>query len=66
MLAAYQAGDLRLLAPDLLNAEVGNILWKYHCFQGLTKGDVQAALEVFKGLDWSIAPSNLLLVFCQD
>ena len=61
VLVAYQAGELRLLAPDLLNAEVGNILWKYHRFQGLTKSDVQEALEAFKDLDWSIVPSNLLL-----
>jgi hypothetical protein len=38
-----------------LNAEVGNILGKYHRFQGLTKRDVQEALEAFKDLDWSIA-----------
>jgi predicted nucleic acid-binding protein len=61
VLVAYQAGELKLLAPDLLNAEVGNILWKYHRFQGLTKSDVQEALEAFKDLDWSIVPSNLLL-----
>jgi predicted nucleic acid-binding protein len=61
VLASYQAGGLRLLAPDLLNAEVGNILWKYHRFQGLPKSDVQEALEVFKGLNWAIAPLNLLL-----
>ena len=61
VLVAYQAGELRLLAPDLLNAEVGNILGKYHRFQGLTKRDVQEALEAFKDLDWSIVPSNLLL-----
>ncbi|NMF83028.1 type II toxin-antitoxin system VapC family toxin [Nodosilinea sp. P-1105] len=61
VLTVYQAGGLRLLAPDLLNAEVGNILWKYHSFQGLTKSDVQEALEAFKDLEWSITPSNLLL-----
>ncbi len=61
VLIAYQTGDLRLLAPDLLNAEVGNILWKYHRFQGLTRSNVQEALEVFKGLSWTITSSDLLL-----
>lgn len=61
VLADYEAGGLRLLAPDLLNAEVGNILWKYHRFQGLAKSDLHEALEVFKGLNWTITSSTLLL-----
>jgi predicted nucleic acid-binding protein len=61
VLAAYQAGGLRLLAPDLINAEVGNVLWKYHKFQGLMKSDVWEALEGFKGLDLTVTPSILLL-----
>ena len=28
ILTDYQAGNLLLLAPDLINAEVGNIVWK--------------------------------------
>jgi hypothetical protein len=32
LLEAYETGTLILLAPDLLYAEVGNILWKKHRF----------------------------------
>ncbi len=35
ILEDYQAGTLTLLAPDLLYAEVGNIVWKKHRFQDL-------------------------------
>jgi predicted nucleic acid-binding protein len=35
ILEAYETGTLLLLAPDLLYAEVGNIIWKKHRFQGL-------------------------------
>ena len=35
ILEEYQAGTLTLLAPDLLYAEVGNIVWKKHRFQNL-------------------------------
>ncbi len=34
ILDAYQNGVLSLLAPDLINAEFGNIIWKKHIFQG--------------------------------
>ena len=30
LLEGYQDGTLTLLAPDLLYAEVGNIVWKKH------------------------------------
>ena len=30
MLEEYQAGPRTLLAPDLLYAEVGNLVWKKH------------------------------------
>ena len=35
VLNEYQAGTLSLLAPDLIYAEVGNIVWKKQRFQGL-------------------------------
>jgi predicted nucleic acid-binding protein len=36
ILSDYQAGDLTLLAPDLLLAEVANIIWKKQMFQGIS------------------------------
>jgi predicted nucleic acid-binding protein len=35
ILEKYRAGTLALLAPDLVYAEVGNIVWKKHRFQGI-------------------------------
>ena len=32
ILDAYQNGTLSFLAPDLINAEFGNIIWKKHIF----------------------------------
>ena len=35
ILRAYQTGTLTLLVPDLLYAEVGNIVWKKHRLQDI-------------------------------
>jgi predicted nucleic acid-binding protein len=39
VLEGYQSGALTLIAPDLLSAEIGNIVWKKYRFQGLGKAD---------------------------
>jgi predicted nucleic acid-binding protein len=38
----YQAGTLSLVAPDLINAEFGNIVWKKRIFQGLGADDASS------------------------
>ncbi|MBC7226388.1 MAG: type II toxin-antitoxin system VapC family toxin [Thermoflexales bacterium] len=40
VLLGYQSGAYRLIAPDLLVAEFGNVLWKKHRFEGLTLEEV--------------------------
>jgi predicted nucleic acid-binding protein len=35
----YQSGSINLLAPDLINAEIGNIVWKKQRFQGMNPQD---------------------------
>ena len=50
ILDQYQEGALTLLAPDLINAEVGNIVWKKHRFQGLAAGDAQKVIDEFRKL----------------
>jgi predicted nucleic acid-binding protein len=47
LLEAYEAGTLTLLAPALLYAEVGNIVWKKHRFQGVA---VEDATEILAAL----------------
>ena len=50
ILDAYQAGDLLLFAPDLINAEVGNIVWKKRMFQGMTEEDALLIVDTFRTL----------------
>lgn len=57
----YQAGVINLLAPDLLYAEVGNILWKKHIFQGVAAPDAQLMLDAFLELDFTLTPAHVLL-----
>lgn len=57
----YQTGGLSLLAPDLINAEVGNIVWKKHRFQGLAKEDAQEIVNDFRLLTFILTPTADLL-----
>ena len=50
ILKTYQAGTLTLLAPDLLYAEVGNIVWKKHRMQDITADEAQAIIKEFQNL----------------
>jgi predicted nucleic acid-binding protein len=61
VLADYQAGNLTLLAPDLINAEVGNIIWKKHVLQGLDVADAQLLLDTFRTLAIPLTPTAALL-----
>jgi predicted nucleic acid-binding protein len=61
LLNDYQAGTLTLLAPDLLHAEIGNILWKKHRFQGLAAADAQTALDSFRALTFTLTSASVLL-----
>lgn len=57
----YQKGTLFLLAPDLINAEFGNIIWKKHLFHGLAAADAQAVVEGFRKVLLTVAPTASLL-----
>lgn len=61
ILDQYQAGMLALHAPDFINAEVGNIVWKKHRFQGLDLADAQQIIGAFHQLSISLTPTNELL-----
>lgn len=50
ILKAYQAGTLMLLAPDLLYAEVGNIVWRKQRIQDITPDEAQTIIEEFQNL----------------
>lgn len=61
ILSAYQDGGLLLLAPDLIYAEVGNIIWKLHRFQGVSEVDAEAILNTFQSIAFVITLSASLL-----
>lgn len=46
----YQAGNLVLCAPDLINAEIGSIVWKKHILQGMASVDAQRIIDIFRTL----------------
>jgi predicted nucleic acid-binding protein len=61
ILTDYQAGILTLLAPDLINAEVGNIIWKKHVLQGMDATDAQLVLDTFRTVPLVQTPTAVLL-----
>jgi predicted nucleic acid-binding protein len=61
ILDAYQNGTISFLAPDLINAELGNIVWKKHIFQGLAASDAQDILDKFRRLQLTFTPTAELL-----
>ena len=61
ILTDYQAGVLTLRAPDLINAEIGNIVWKKHLFQGLAAADAQDIIDTFRTLTIVQTPTAELL-----
>ena len=61
ILDKYQDGELFILAPDLIYAEVGNIIWKLHRFQGVSQVDAEAILNTFQSITLVITPSSSLL-----
>ncbi len=57
ILKTYQTGSLTLLAPDLLSAEVGNIVWKKHRIQGITADEARTIIEEFQGVLFEVTSS---------
>lgn len=61
VLEGYESGELTLLAPDLLVAEIGNIVWKKIRLQGLAKADAEQIIAAFREMDIALIPSAELL-----
>jgi predicted nucleic acid-binding protein len=61
ILTDYQTGILTLLAPDLINAEVGNIIWKKHVLQGMDAADAHLVLDTFRTISLVQTPTAALL-----
>jgi predicted nucleic acid-binding protein len=61
ILGEYEKGAMSLLAPDLINAEVGNVIWKKQAFQGLAAADAQDIVIAFRRLALTLTPTADLL-----
>ena len=61
ILRAYQTGTLMLFAPDLLYAEIGNIVWKKLRIHDLTADEARAIIKEFQNLTFEITPTADLL-----
>jgi predicted nucleic acid-binding protein len=61
ILDGYRSGALSFLAPDLINAEFGNIVWKKRMFQGLGADDAEAVITEFGKVSLAITPTAGLL-----
>ena len=61
ILDTYQAQQITLIAPDLIYAEIGNIVWKIQRFQGLTNHEAEMILDLFQQIQLKIFPADELL-----
>lgn len=61
ILDAYKNNQLSLLAPDLIYAEVGNVVWKLRRFQGISQADAADIIDIFQSINLAITPSSKLL-----
>ena len=61
ILDAYQSQQITLIAPDLIYAEIGNIVWKIQRFQGLTNHEAEMILDLFQQIQLKIFPADELL-----
>ena len=64
--ARASQGDLMLFAPDLIFAEVGNILWKKHRLKELTRSEAEEITETIVSLPLKIEASKTLLPLAMD
>jgi predicted nucleic acid-binding protein len=61
VLDAYRTGAVSFLAPDLINAEVGNVAWKKHVFQKMDASDAEAIVIGFRMISIGLTSTADLL-----
>jgi len=60
ILDQYTDGTLLFLAPNLIQAEFGNIVWKKLVFRGLSIVDADFAIQEFKTISFVLTPISIL------
>lgn len=61
LLDRYERESLDLLAPDLIYAELGNIVWKKHLIHGMSAEDAQRVIAALQSLDLRLTSNASLL-----
>jgi len=61
ILLDYKQGLWEFLAPDLIYAEYGNIIWKKQVFQGFDSKDAESALTDFQNILFTLTSAIVLL-----
>jgi predicted nucleic acid-binding protein len=56
----YESGNLSFLAPDLIYAEFGNIVWKKLVFKNLDTNDSEFAVRKFRQISFTLTPASTL------
>ncbi len=60
ILDEYESDNISFLAPNLIYAEFGNIIWKKQIFQGLDPLDADLAIQEFKKISFILTPISTL------
>ena len=66
LLEKMEQGTIRLVAPDLVYPETGNILWKKHRLKELTSAEVKIISDAIAALPLKIEPSKPLFPLAVD
>jgi len=57
----FEEGILTLIAPDLLNVEIGSIMWKHVVHRGMSDEDAQDVMDRYIELELNLVPTTDLL-----
>jgi len=60
--ALHVRRELQLLAPDLIQAEIGNVLWKAVRRNRISQAEAENSLRQFTALSIQVVPTSDLLV----
>ena len=60
ILLEYKQGFWEFLAPDLIYAEYGNIIWKKQIFQGFDANDADSAVRDFQNIQFTLTTTRNL------
>lgn len=61
LVALHVTRELQLLAPDLIEAEIGNVLWKAVRRKRINQADAENSLRRFSALAIQVVPTSDLL-----